>query len=85
MWFKVGSLAFPQKINLHSHMFKNALYSTSPRGPSFMWFWMYDLYPLPVFTSFCLVELLYWKGYTDPVISRPVIMYTSAKVGDIGP
>jgi hypothetical protein len=25
------------------------------------------------------------KGYTDPVISRPVIMYTSVKVGDIGP
>jgi hypothetical protein len=37
------------------------------------------------FTSFCLEEPLYWKGYTDPVISRPVIMFTSAKVGDIGP
>jgi hypothetical protein len=29
-------------------------------------------------------EPLYWKGYIGPVISRPVIMYTSAKVGDIG-
>jgi hypothetical protein len=28
---------------------------------------------------------LYWKGYMGPEISRPVIMYTSAKVGDIGP
>jgi hypothetical protein len=24
-------------------------------------------------------------GYTVPVTPRPVIMYTSAKVGDIGP
>jgi hypothetical protein len=28
---------------------------------------------------------LYLWGYTDPVISRPVIIYTSARVGDIGP
>jgi hypothetical protein len=85
MWLRVGSLALPQKINLHSHMFRNALYSTSPRGPSFIWFWIYDLYPLLVFTPFCLEEPLYLKGYTDPVMLRPVIMYTSAKVGDIGP
>jgi hypothetical protein len=26
MWFRVGSLALPQKINLHSHMFGKALY-----------------------------------------------------------
>jgi quercetin dioxygenase-like cupin family protein len=32
MWFRVGSLALPQKTNLHSHIFRNALYSTSPRG-----------------------------------------------------
>jgi hypothetical protein len=31
------------------------------------------------------VEFLYWKGYIGPEISRPVTMYTSAKVGDIGP
>jgi hypothetical protein len=31
------------------------------------------------------VEPLYWKEYIDPVISRLVIMYTSAKVGGIGP
>jgi hypothetical protein len=31
------------------------------------------------------VEPLYWKGYIGPVISRPVIMYTSVRVGDIGP
>jgi hypothetical protein len=30
------------------------------------------------------VEPLYWKGYIGPEMSRPVIMYTSAKVGDIG-
>jgi hypothetical protein len=34
IWFKVGSLALPQKINLQSHMFRKALYSTSDRGPS---------------------------------------------------
>jgi hypothetical protein len=28
---------------------------------------------------------LYLYGYTVPVTLRPVIMYTSAKVGDIGP
>jgi hypothetical protein len=55
-------LALPQKMNLHSHMFRNALYSTSLRGSSFMWFWIYDLYPLPDFTPVCLVEPLYWKG-----------------------
>jgi hypothetical protein len=43
------------------------------------------LHPLPVFTPFYLEEPLYWKGYIGPVMSRPVIMYTSAKVGDIGP
>jgi hypothetical protein len=31
------------------------------------------------------VEPLYWEGYMGPEISRPVIIYTSAKVGDIGP
>jgi hypothetical protein len=30
-------------------------------------------------------EPLYLCGYTDPVTSRPIIIYTSAKVGDIGP
>jgi hypothetical protein len=34
MWFRVGSLALPQKMNLHSHMFRKALYSTSDKGPS---------------------------------------------------
>jgi hypothetical protein len=34
MWFRVGSLALPQKMNLHSHIFRKALYSTSVRGPS---------------------------------------------------
>jgi hypothetical protein len=34
MWFRVGSLALPQKINLHNHIFRKALYSTSVRGPS---------------------------------------------------
>jgi hypothetical protein len=29
-------LELPQKMNLHSHMFRKALYSTSLRGPSFM-------------------------------------------------
>jgi hypothetical protein len=28
---------------------------------------------------------LYLWGYTDPVISRSVIIYTSARVGEIGP
>jgi hypothetical protein len=37
------------------------------------------------FTPFCLEEPLYLWGYTDPVTSRPVIIYTSAKVGDTGP
>jgi hypothetical protein len=32
--FRVGSLALPQKMNLHSHMFRKALYSTSDKGPS---------------------------------------------------
>jgi hypothetical protein len=32
-----------------------------------------------------LEEPLYLCGYTFPVTLRPVIMYTSAKVGDIGP
>jgi hypothetical protein len=72
-------------MNLHSHMFRNTLYSTSLRGPSFMWFWIYDLYPLPDFTPVCLVEPLKSQGYTDPEMSRPVIMYTSARVWDIGP
>jgi hypothetical protein len=85
IWFKVGSLALPQKMNLHSHMFRHALYSTLLRGPSFMWFWIYDLYPLLDFTPICLVEPLYSQGYTDPEMSRPVIMYTSARVEDIGP
>jgi hypothetical protein len=35
IWFRVGSLAFPQKMNLHSHIFK-ALYSTSDTWPSDM-------------------------------------------------
>jgi hypothetical protein len=29
-------LELPQKMNLHSHMFRKALYSTSLRGSSFM-------------------------------------------------
>jgi hypothetical protein len=85
MWFRVGSLALPQKMNLQSHMFRKALYSTSDRGPSDIYFCMYLLYPTPVFTHVCLEEPLYLCGYTDPVISRPVIIYTSVKVGDIGP
>jgi hypothetical protein len=32
-----------------------------------------------------LEEPLYLCGYTVPVTCSPVIMYTSAKVGDIGP
>jgi hypothetical protein len=32
-----------------------------------------------------LEEPLYLYGYTVPVTLRPVIMYTWAKVGDIGP
>jgi hypothetical protein len=31
-----GFIGFTTEINLHNHMFRNALYSTSPRGPSFM-------------------------------------------------
>jgi hypothetical protein len=58
---------------------------TSLRGPSFMRFWIYDLYPLLDFTPACLVEPLKSQGYTDPEMSSPVIMYTSARVGDIGP
>jgi hypothetical protein len=38
IWFRVGSLALPQKINLHNHMFRKAMYSTSVRGPSDIWF-----------------------------------------------
>jgi hypothetical protein len=34
MWFRVGLLALPQKINLHSYIFRKALYSTSDKGPS---------------------------------------------------
>jgi hypothetical protein len=45
-----------QKINLHKHIFRKALYSTSVRGPSDMWFWIYLLYPTPVFTPICLEE-----------------------------
>jgi hypothetical protein len=74
-------LALPQKINLHNHIFRKALYSTSVRGPSDIWFWIYLLYPTPV----CLEEPLHLYGYTVPMTLRPVIMYTSAKVGDIGP
>jgi hypothetical protein len=85
IWFRVGSLALPQKINLHNHIFRKALYSTSVRGPSDIWFWIYLLYLTPVFTPVCLEEPLYLYGYTVPVTLRPVIMYTSAKVGDIGP
>jgi hypothetical protein len=44
---------------------------------------MYLLYPTPVFTPVSLDEPLYLCGYIVPVIPRPVIMYTSAKVGDI--
>jgi hypothetical protein len=66
-------------------MFKKALYSTSDKGPSDIYFWTYLLHPTPVFTPVFLEEPFYLCGYTNPVISRPVIMYTSAKVGDIGP
>jgi hypothetical protein len=58
IWFRVGSLALPQKMNLHSHMFRKALYSTSDKGPSDIYFWIYILYPTPVFTPFCLEEPL---------------------------
>jgi hypothetical protein len=75
MWFRVGSLALPQKMNPHSHMFRKALYSTSDKGPSDMCFWIYLLYPTPVFTPVCLEEPLYLCGYTDLVTSRPFIIY----------
>jgi hypothetical protein len=53
MWFRVGSLALPQKMNLHNHIFRKALYSTSDKGPSDIKFWIYLLYPNPYFHS-CL-------------------------------
>jgi hypothetical protein len=60
-------------------MFRKALYSTSVRGPSDIWFWIYLLYLTPIFTLVSLEKPLYLYGYTVPVTLRPVIMYTSAK------
>jgi hypothetical protein len=50
-----------------------------------MCFRIYCLYPFPGFTPVWREEPLKFQGWTDPVMSRPVIIYTSAKVGDIGP
>jgi hypothetical protein len=39
-------------------MFRKALYSTSVRGPSDIWFWIYALYPNPVLLLFA-----WWRLY----------------------
>jgi hypothetical protein len=45
-------LALPQKMNLHSHMFRKALYSTSVKGPSHICFLIYLLYPTLFYSFF---------------------------------
>jgi hypothetical protein len=71
-------LALPQKMNLHSHMFRKALYSTSDKGPSDIWFWIYFLYPTLVFTPFswrslciCKDTQILWHQGRLSYIHRP--------------